>query len=51
MLAILFLRVWLFAIYASSFESTIFPQLGEVWFILLISVLGLRLLSTSRVTT
>ena len=49
-LSILFLRVWLFGIYASSFESTLFQQVGEVWFILIVAVFGLRLLSTSRVT-
>jgi O-antigen ligase len=48
-LAILFLRIWLFGIYAASFESTIFQQVGEVWFILLVAVFGLRLLSSSRV--
>jgi len=49
-LATLFLRIWLFGIYAASFETTLFQQVGEVWFILLFSVFGLRYLSLQRVT-
>jgi O-antigen ligase len=49
LLAILFFRVWLFGIYASSFESTLFQQVGEVWFVFVVAVFGLRFLSVSRV--
>jgi O-antigen ligase len=47
-LATLFLRVWLFGVYASSFESILFQPVGELWFIFLMSVFGLRYLSLSR---
>jgi len=41
---LLFLRAWLFGACASSVESVFF-QIGEVWFLLLIAIFGLRLLS------
>jgi len=50
-LSLLFLRIWLFGIYSSSFESTLFQQVGEVWFIMLVALFGLRLQSESHVTT
>lgn len=46
--AMLFLRVCLFGIFASSFESSIFQQVGEVWFFFMTSAFGLRYLSLSR---
>jgi O-antigen ligase len=48
-LSIFFLRIWLFGIYASCFESTLFQQVGEVWFIFIVSVFGLRQLTGARV--
>jgi O-antigen ligase len=48
-LAMLFLRVWIFGVYASCFESTLFQQVGEVWFIFIIAVFGLQQLTVSRV--
>jgi O-antigen ligase len=48
-LSIFFLRIWLFGIYASCFESAIFQQVGEVWFIFIMSVFGLRQLTGARV--
>ena len=38
----LFLRVCLYGIYASCFESSIFQQVGNVWFFFMISAFGLR---------
>jgi O-antigen ligase len=46
----LFLRVCLYGVYASCFESSIFQQVGEVWFFYMTSTFGLRYLSLSRVT-
>jgi hypothetical protein len=48
-LQILLLRVWLFGLFASCFESMLFQQVGEVWFFMLAATFGLRYLSTSRV--
>jgi O-antigen ligase len=48
-LSMLFLRVWIFGVYASCFESTLFQQVGEVWFIFIIAVFGLQQLTVSRV--
>jgi O-antigen ligase len=47
-LRLLFLRVCLYGVYASSFESSIFQQVGEVWFFYLTSTFGLRYLSLAR---
>jgi O-antigen ligase len=47
-LQILMLRVCLYAVYASCFESSIFQQVGEVWFFYMTSVFGLRYLSQTR---
>jgi O-antigen ligase len=46
----LFLRVCLYGVYASCFESSIFQQVGEVWFFYLTSTFGLRYLSVTRAT-
>ncbi len=46
----LFLRVCLYGVYASCFESSIFQQVGEVWFFYLTSTFGLRYLSVTRTT-
>jgi O-antigen ligase len=47
-LALFFLRVWLFGLMMASFESILFPQVGEVWFIFIIAVFGLRYLTQAR---
>jgi len=47
-LKMLFLRVCLYGVYASSFESSIFQQVGEVWFFFMTSTFGLRYLSLTR---
>jgi O-antigen ligase len=44
----LFLRVCLYGVYASCFESSIFEQVGEVWFLYMTSTFGLRYLSLTR---
>ncbi len=49
-LQMLFLRVCLYGVYASCFESSILQQAGEVWFFYLTSVFGLRYLSLARAT-
>jgi O-antigen ligase len=46
----LFLRVCLYGVYASCFESSIFQQVGEVWFFYMTSTFGLRYLSLTRAT-
>jgi O-antigen ligase len=47
---LLFLRVCLYGIYASCFESSIFQQVGNVWFFFMISAFGLRYASLMRTT-
>jgi O-antigen ligase len=47
-LAHFFLRVWLFGLYSSCFESTLFTQASKIWFIFMIAVYGLRYLSVTR---
>jgi O-antigen ligase len=47
-LQLLFLRVCLYGIYSSCFESSIFQQVGEVWFFFMISIFGLRYASRMR---
>jgi O-antigen ligase len=47
---LLFLRICLYGACASSFESVFF-QMSDVWFLLLISVFGLRLLSVRSLQT
>jgi O-antigen ligase len=49
-LQLLFLRVCLYGVYASCFESSIFQQVGEVWFFYMTSTFGLRYLSLTRAT-
>jgi O-antigen ligase len=49
-LQMLFLRVWLFGILASCFESVLFQQIGEAWFFMMTSIFGLRYLSISQLT-
>jgi O-antigen ligase len=44
----LFLRVCLYGVYASCFESSILQQVGEVWFFFMTSTFGLRYLSMTR---
>jgi len=46
----LFLRVCLYGVYASCFESSMLEQVGEVWFFYMTSAFGLRYLAQSRVT-
>ena len=47
-LALLFLRIWLFGVFGSCFESIFFKSGGEPWFAVLISMVGLRMLASSR---
>ncbi|MFZ0424819.1 MAG: O-antigen ligase [Xanthobacteraceae bacterium] len=47
-LQVLFLRVCLYGTYASCFESSILPQIGEVWFFFMTSAFGLRYLAQTR---
>jgi O-antigen ligase len=47
---LLFLRICLYGIYSSCFESSIFQQVGEVWFFFMISAFGLRYASLARAT-
>jgi len=47
-LQMLFLRVCLYGVYASCFESSILQQAGEVWFFYMTSTFGLRYLSVTR---
>jgi O-antigen ligase len=49
-LAVFFLRVWIFGLLAACFESTLFPQVGELWFIFIMAVFGLRYLAQARAT-
>jgi O-antigen ligase len=49
-LQLLFLRICLYGIYSSCFESSIFQQVGEVWFFYMISAFGLRYASLMRTT-
>lgn len=48
-LAELFFRIWLFCAYSACLESFFFRRIDPVWFALLISILGLRLVSKYRV--
>jgi O-antigen ligase len=47
-LALFFLRVWLFGLMMACFESVLFQQVGEVWFIFIMAVFGLRYLMQAR---
>jgi O-antigen ligase len=44
LLSLLFLRLWMFGLYAACFESILFSHPGPVWFTTLIAVFGLRYL-------
>jgi O-antigen ligase len=48
-LEMLFLRVCLYGVYTACFESSIFQQGGEVWFMFLTSILGLHYLTRTAV--
>jgi O-antigen ligase len=48
-LSILFLRIWLYGIYASLFETLILQPKSSLWFMILVSIFGLRYLSVHRV--
>ena len=50
-LQLLFLRVCLYGIYSSCFESSIFQQVGEVWFFFVVSAFGLRYASLVKART
>jgi O-antigen ligase len=45
----LFVRIWLFTAYSACLESFFFRRSDPVWFCMLLSVLGLRLVATWRV--
>jgi O-antigen ligase len=49
-LQLLFLRVCLYGVYSSCFESSIFQQVGEVWFFFMVAAFGLRYASLARTT-
>jgi len=49
-LALFFLRVWMFGLLVACFESTLFPQVGELWFIFIMAVFGLRYLAQAPAT-
>jgi O-antigen ligase len=49
-LELLFLRICLYGIYSSCFESSIFQQVGEVWFFFMACAFGLRYASLARAT-
>ncbi len=48
-LQMLFLRVCLFSVYASCFETSLLQDAGGVWVLTLTAIFGLRYLSTMRV--
>ena len=39
----LYVRIWMFGLFASCFESSFFENSGPIWFTILIAVFGLRL--------
>ncbi|MGV3573898.1 MAG: O-antigen ligase family protein [Devosia sp.] len=39
----LYVRIWMFGLFASCFESSFFENSGPIWFTMLIGVFGLRL--------
>jgi O-antigen ligase len=39
----LYVRIWMFGLFSSCFESTFFGNSGPLWFTMLIAVFGLRL--------
>ena len=50
MLASLFLRIWLFEMYTSTFESFFFDRAFPGWFTVLVAICGLRYVSRLRVS-
>jgi len=44
----LFLRIWLFALFNCIFESILFARGDPLWFSMLVAMFGLRYLSTWR---
>lgn len=48
-MALLFARIWLFALYNACLETFFFRRADPVWFALLIAILGLRLVATWRI--
>jgi O-antigen ligase len=48
-LAQLFLRIWLFAAYFSSLESALLDRANPIWFMMLLAMFGLRLLTRYRI--
>jgi hypothetical protein len=44
----LFIRIWLFGVYTSSFESVLFDRGDSHWFTMLVAMFGLRYLSVLR---
>jgi O-antigen ligase len=49
-LQMLFLRVCLYGVFASCFESSILQQAGETWFFYMTATFGLRYLAVTRAT-
>ena len=47
-LTMLFTRIWLFGVYASSFESVLFDRGDPHWFTMLLAMFGLRYLAALR---
>jgi O-antigen ligase len=47
-LTTLFVRIWLFGVYTSSFESVLFDRGDAHWFTMLVAMFGLRYLSVLR---
>ena len=47
-LTMLFLQVWLFGLYLSGFESELFSGGSVVWFMTIVSILGLRFQATAE---
>ncbi|KKB78410.1 polymerase [Devosia soli] len=39
----LYTRIWMFALFSSSFESPFFDNSGPIWFTMLLAIFGLRL--------
>ena len=49
LLASLFLRIWLFELYSTTFESFFFDRAFPGWFTILMAVFGLRYAARLRV--
>ena len=47
-LMLLFVRIWLFGVYLSCFESVLFDRGNPIWFSMLIAMFGLRLMTMCR---